>query len=336
MSIFGLSLIDNFGFDFINNFLSEFKIIIHNTIDYLSNTKFYNYLNKFFFNNKTESDNSSRSIQKTMSEQYSSNESKIGENKGNSKISEWLKPENEIKEDIKENENNYKNYFIITGIIISASLIWYYSDEIKTGTTALIDWIISFRGDSSNNDGGDNINNRKDFESNIQKLKSSGSISSSNEINIQNPDSPIELVNKGKNKILTSPSIENLTTQVEEYWSETPSSPKSSGSNSSNETITQQSIISSLIDTDWKTTLPPNIKESIKYVESHLPKNDLDDSTYINQLLSDINQHNLNYSQEIVANKITYSAEQLKNFNYNVEETWKWIDKMRKEIKKFE
>jgi hypothetical protein len=39
---------------------------------------------------------------------------------------------------------------------------------------------------------------------------------------------------------------------------------------------------------------------------------------------------------EIVANKTTYSAEQLKNFNYIAEEIWKWIDNMKKEIKKFE
>ena len=51
VSIFGLSIIDNFGFEFINNLLIEFKIVISNTIDYLSNTKFYSYLSKLFSNN---------------------------------------------------------------------------------------------------------------------------------------------------------------------------------------------------------------------------------------------------------------------------------------------
>jgi hypothetical protein len=88
MSIFGISLIDNFGFEFINNLLNEFKIIFGNTINYLSNTKFYDFLNKLFSNNETESETPSRSIEKTMSGEYSENESKIRENKGNSKISE--------------------------------------------------------------------------------------------------------------------------------------------------------------------------------------------------------------------------------------------------------
>jgi hypothetical protein len=87
MSIFGISLIDNF--DFINNFLSEFQIIFGNTINYLSNTKFYNYLTKLFSNNEiNEIETPSSPIEKTMNSKYSSNESKIGENKGNSKISE--------------------------------------------------------------------------------------------------------------------------------------------------------------------------------------------------------------------------------------------------------
>lgn len=301
-----------------------------------------------------------------MSGEYSENESKIRENKGNPKISEWLKPESEIKEDIKENETSYKKYFIITGIIISASLIWDYSDEIKTGTTALIDWIISFRGDSSNNDGGDNINDRKDFESNIQKLKSSGSISSSKEINIPNPDSPIELVNKGKMKVLTSPSLENLNNQAEVSWSDTPTSPKSSGSDSSNsstETITPQtfasssssiesetvqgykkyfaikpeeSILSSLVKDNWKDYVKSDIRESINYIESHLPKNELDDTTVINNMMNEVDQFNQSYCQEASHNNANYSVEELKLRKDIGEETLNWINKMRKEIEKFD
>jgi hypothetical protein len=92
MSIFGLSLIDNFGFDFINNFLIEFKIIISNTIDYLTNTKFYNYLSKLFLNEietpSNEKTNQNGSLIKENSRQTIRNEEEIRENKGNSKISE--------------------------------------------------------------------------------------------------------------------------------------------------------------------------------------------------------------------------------------------------------
>jgi hypothetical protein len=155
-----------------------------------------------------------------MSEEYSINESKIRENKGNSKISEWLKPEEDIKEDIKKNETSYKKYLIMAGVAISASLIWHYSDEIITGA---IDLYNRFRGDASGGEAGDAGIINRDNKTNI-----------STSINTEH-NTPIELVDKGKNKILTSPSIENLTTQVEESWSETPSSPESS---SSNETIT--------------------------------------------------------------------------------------------------
>jgi hypothetical protein len=36
-----------------------------------------------------------------------------------------------------------------------------------------------------------------------------------------------------------------------------------------------------------------------------------------------------------VANKTNYSAQQLKLSNKIVEDTWKWIDNMKKEIEKF-
>lgn len=92
MSIFGISLLDNFGIEFINNFLIEVKIISGNIINYLSNTNFYLYLSKLFSSdevtNGSKPENSSR-----IYKENSSNERKIGQSEGNSKISEWLKPE---------------------------------------------------------------------------------------------------------------------------------------------------------------------------------------------------------------------------------------------------
>jgi hypothetical protein len=48
MSIFGISLLDNFGIEFISNFIKEFKFVLGNTLDYLTNTHFYKYLTDIF------------------------------------------------------------------------------------------------------------------------------------------------------------------------------------------------------------------------------------------------------------------------------------------------
>jgi hypothetical protein len=289
------------------------------------------------------------SINETISREATRNEDNFRKSEGNSKISEWLKPE--VKEEIKENETSYKKYFIITGIIISASLIWYYSDEIKTGTTALIDWIISFRGDSSNNEGGDSDNSTRPTGSNIQKLKSGGWISSSKEINIQNPDSPIEMIDqtnvssysdKGKMKVLTSPSLENLSSEVQNTWNE--SKPASPSSNSSTETITQQTFASSssspeesfLIKDNWKNYVKSDIRESINYIESHLPKNEFDETTVINNMMNEVDQFNRSYCKEASHNTANYSVKELKLRKDIGEQTLNWINKMRKEIDKFD
>jgi len=62
MSIFGISLLDNFGFEFVSNFIIEMKIIIGNIVNYLTNTHFYNYLTELFYNkpsNETTNKNGS-------------------------------------------------------------------------------------------------------------------------------------------------------------------------------------------------------------------------------------------------------------------------------------
>jgi hypothetical protein len=48
MTIFGISLLDNFGFEFMQNFLIEIRIITANIIDYFSKTHFYVYLSEIF------------------------------------------------------------------------------------------------------------------------------------------------------------------------------------------------------------------------------------------------------------------------------------------------
>jgi hypothetical protein len=86
MSIFGISLIDNFNFDFIN----EIRLITSNTIDYLSNTQFYNYLSQLFSKKETsviQGSNQSRSMIESSKIETIRNETGIGENSRNSKKS---------------------------------------------------------------------------------------------------------------------------------------------------------------------------------------------------------------------------------------------------------
>jgi hypothetical protein len=50
MAIFGISLIDNLGFEFINNFMNEVRFITFNIIDYFYHTRFYQFISRLFFN----------------------------------------------------------------------------------------------------------------------------------------------------------------------------------------------------------------------------------------------------------------------------------------------
>jgi hypothetical protein len=50
MAIFGISIFDNLGFEFINNFMNEVRFITFNIIEYLSHTRFFQFINKLFFN----------------------------------------------------------------------------------------------------------------------------------------------------------------------------------------------------------------------------------------------------------------------------------------------
>ena len=83
--------------------------------------------------------------EKPMSWEDSGNESEIKQSKRNSKISEWLNPEPEVKED-----NSNKKYYVIAGLLILACLSWYYYDEIRTVTPAITNY---FRRPRPGNDG---------------------------------------------------------------------------------------------------------------------------------------------------------------------------------------
>jgi hypothetical protein len=139
LSIFGISLIDNFPF----NFTKEIRYILSSIVTYFSNTHFYSFIASIF---STKEDTSKISIrEKPMSWEDSRNEYEIKQSKRNSKISEWLNPEPEVKE-----ESNNKKYYAIAGMLILACLSWYYWDEIRTITPTITNY---FRRPRPGNDG---------------------------------------------------------------------------------------------------------------------------------------------------------------------------------------
>uniref|UniRef100_UPI0031F3F01E hypothetical protein n=1 Tax=Russula emetica TaxID=152958 RepID=UPI0031F3F01E len=179
--------------------------------------------------------------------------------------------------------------------------------------------------------------------------------------NVSSSSSTLENPNEKAKRLFTSPSIENFNDKVKDYWSNwkpsnisdsSSNSPDSEGSNSSTETIkppkysksdqSSSSItpkyfeVTPIINTDWKDLVNSDSKQAINYVESHLPKNEFDDTDYLNRLIKDVDSNNTKFAQEIVNNKLKYSSEQLKSFNDTVLETEKWINKMKIEVNKFD
>jgi hypothetical protein len=107
MSIFGISLVDSFGVDFISNFFNEIRWITYSIVAYFSNTTFYSFVASLFKAKEDVKQGKIR-IRELPSDGESSwettrNETKTSENKRNSRISEWLKPEPEPEESSNKN-----------------------------------------------------------------------------------------------------------------------------------------------------------------------------------------------------------------------------------------
>jgi hypothetical protein len=363
MSIFGISLFDNFGIEFISNLFKEIRNLSWNTVDYLTNTHFYKYLINLF--NKNEEVNipsitGNNSIDKNKDTHIKERtpiwvENALKEKPG--KISDWLKPEihdSEVKE-IVESETSYNKYYIICGMLILSCLGWFYWENIKSGGGSLLEWIRSFRGGPDPGD--DNIIDTSTARRELEQIVHDKTKNTNEKL--------IEIMEKSKSKSvrIVSPSLENLNEEVEQSWNI--SSPtKSTSSTSSTETIKQSypigatsskikldsplpllktsdgdSLTGSLLDLNdkWKNVIKADLKESINFVETHLPKSELDDTTYINKLLEDINKKNIDFLKElniksnenkILPSKLVYLTEIGKNVD-------KWIEKMHLEINKF-
>jgi hypothetical protein len=214
------------------------------------------------------------------------------------------------------------------------------------------------------------LNNNKAIE---KVFSSDGQSSSDNyhqDIELIDQTNLEERNNKGKKKIIH----ENLLEKVRSVWAEkfipknydtiSPDSECSDSSDSSTETIkppkysksdefdssssssdnykkyfkvtSEQSLTPVEIKTDWKNFKKDDIKQCINYVENHLPKNELEDTTYIKNLINNVKNNNVNFAQEILSDKSKYSSEELKSFNQVALETDNWINKMETEVNKFD
>jgi hypothetical protein len=281
MGIFGISLLDNFGLGFLKNFITEIRDITYSVIDYLSNTQFYNYLNNLFNKEIPSSkkiDKSRPLIEENTTETIR-NETSIRRNQGNPKISDWLKPNDEIIEEIPE-ETNYKKYIIIgTTIIIVSFLSWYFFDEIKASGLSVVEWIKKYFNqdprdprDPSNSDFKGKAKEKLDrlIKEKFKKDQEENVASSSKDpIDIYFPEN--------EKRVLTSPSLEELNKNVSDSWD----SEASSSSNSSDETITpfnsqKDNLFKNKLEDlsffkeKWKILMDEDIKDNIQKYENIL------------------------------------------------------------------
>jgi hypothetical protein len=359
MTIFGISFLENFGMEYIQHLFYEIRFLIGNTVDYFTNTHFYKYLSDLFTENKTnpssETINEMSSMTKEISGATKGSEENIKKSGGNSKIVEWIKPENEyseINEDIKTDNSTYKNIFYIGTFIIISSLAWYYSDEVKSSFSSVMEWILSFRPGPSDDPGGNNNNNPRSVGGNIPR---EGALEPEIEIidRTKNNNSSTTLENPTENskKLFTSPSIENLTEEAKKYWKEysenrkgessnSPDSDESDSSNSSTETIKppiysnlegsgssssqestpSESSSSQLSDTDTdqliKTAIVNRLRNEWK---SMIPKAIGEKIKYIENNINEINNEINNDGQlkrRIILNLSEIEVEQWKFNNY--------------------
>lgn len=289
MSIFGISLIENFGFDYITNILREIKYILGNIIEYLTETKFYNSLDNVINSNtdtKIENKNQEtrnkddviRRIEENKKRNDSENLEGLRKNYKTSKISDWFKNDQEeiIKEEPENNNKpwwiDYRKWSVILGVITASVVVYIYSDEIKENSSSFWEWITSFRssnsGDNTNNAGsntkfdnsGDNISNASDTRSYSDDIQMIGP-SSLEDLNSEVEDSwssnSNETVtpskNKGKSKFLEAISREEEKSPISTPISE----------------ITTQNIaeISNTIEREWRSILSHELKFKIDFIE---------------------------------------------------------------------
>jgi len=202
-------------------------------ITYFSNTYFYSFIASIFTDKEITTNQKISLRDRPLIEGFSDETTRSqNKSKGNSKISEWLNPEPEVKE-----ESNNKKYYIIAGMLI-ACITWYYWGEISP---VLYNW---FRRPRSGNDGtgGNNpgmdrgniqpsldnkptiedrlknlVNSNKSDQSQIQLVDNTQNIASSSKVkldNTQNVDSKLDNSppsDNSMNQYFTKPVEQQMT-----------------------------------------------------------------------------------------------------------------------------
>jgi hypothetical protein len=285
MSIFGISMMDLYGLSIFSALFAEISQITGNIINYLSNTKFYNYLIGWL-GYKVEMPTKIEPM-RTIQPKASEIEERITRNP---KISSWFEKEQEI---IEENSPFYKNKYFIYGtfLLISGLTYYYFGDEIKLLTVSTWEWLRGRRPDDNppgnpgnppiNPQGGGpssestrmnpiatffGLNKNKNKSTILEELmnpeESSMYPEGSDAIEVPNSSSSNPYFKEppvaGPSN-LTSPSLESLNNKAKEGWEiERLSSPTSSSSSSSS---------TSTVKPD---NLPPSTVNSLEKIISRM------------------------------------------------------------------
>ena len=262
LDIYGINIITNLFYE-ITQIIGNVIKYLSNTQFYIFLNNLFT--NKIESNPSSGTKDEFQPMTKEISGATKRNEESIKESrriaewleKVNHKEEEWLDKINK-EEEKEEIHNSNLNYFIIGGIIItlSACLIYIHWDDITPYTTSIWNWIRRRgRGDGGNNpDIPNNNDNRYNRWVDYLGLNRNNNNNNNNNPNRNNtiviPDEdntsivledltdhfPLEEVaNKGKEVMknkestnLTSSSLENLNSTVEESWSNSrPTSPQS-------------------------------------------------------------------------------------------------------------
>lgn len=299
-SLLGLSMVDIYALDLLN---------------WIKDTSIYKWYSDLFNSHKTIetikpkdiTDSSIPSFMKRVQSETENNENWDSESSEriSRNITEINRRYDQKISDITSFYENYKNYFIIGALSVTALASWYFFDEIKDGYFSSIEYIKSKfnnpgTGSAPSSTGSiensstqsnestilaefkkyfkDKIYPGLDHKSVIETVKDKIKTSSENinqDISLIDNSQPVASssnINKG---VLTSQSLEDLNSKAEESWSEGASSP---GSTSSTETITPSNIdkgknpeINTLtplfISENWKSMWPSDIKEKINILD---------------------------------------------------------------------
>lgn len=284
LSIFSISLADIYGSN-----------IITTLLNILRDNPIYSWFSHLLSNKPVEV--------KTPSRLNSINSSTTGNENGSGVIERIKEIIHKEPEPIKTEEvTNYIKYYIVIGTtIVVLSFVYVYSNEINQGIFSVIDWILSFRPGGGNNANGGTTGssttattiNPLSATTNIQSELTSPDIELTDISRIESKIlNEVAKLDKNKNKILTSPSFENLTEKVTESWDEFSRSQSSSSpsSDSSVETIkpvyTSGSTTSKInplnVDEaitigmlakaikDWRSMTPELIINNINFIEDNI------------------------------------------------------------------